>query len=282
MKSIKGYSLISASVLAFSLMVIVSKQISLQTHLPASELTLVRFLVSFLIILVIKWTLRKTTTTHNLRFLLDRGVSNFVAVYLFFLSITMISATKANLYNMTYPIFVGLLSPFVLAEKFNLKNLLYTLLCFGGVGLVINPAGPTGIHTGDLVGIASGLVAGYAVVSLKRASTYDNAFTILYYHMGIGLLLSALLCLPQWITPPAQSILPLLAMSLFSLLGQYFITAAYHYLGSVQGAIWSSARIFVVAGLGILFLGDKMSLPMIIGSGFIIASIILINREASG
>ncbi|OGH99587.1 MAG: hypothetical protein A2X42_05250 [Candidatus Margulisbacteria bacterium GWF2_38_17] len=272
-----GYLYMLLSVCSFSFMVILTKYLNLISTVSPEEITFFRFFISFTVIVFVKFIFKKPTKTNNLRYLIERGVSNFLAVLFLFVAISMISATKANLYNMTYPIFVALIAHFSINEKLTKTSLLSVIIGFIGVLFVIKPNEFQNLHVGDVIGLLSGITAGYAVVSLKKASLSDAPFTILFYHMGIGFVLSCLLTLHSFVIPSTRIAFLLIINAILSLLGQYFLTYAYAYVTAVEGAVIASARIFFVAFLGVLLFNEYVSMSLIIGSLLIIASIIIIN-----
>jgi drug/metabolite transporter (DMT)-like permease len=274
---IKGYLYVTLSATSFSIMVIIVKYLQETSIMPATQIAFFRFLVSFLILVSIIITTKKNIRPKSIRNVLERGFGNAIASITFFVVIAMISATKANLYNMTYPIFVAIIAHFYIKERLNIYSTISVIVGFAGVITIINPSSISSIAPSDFLGLTSGILAGYSVVALKKARTTDHSFTILFYHMLIGITLSALLTIGRFVMPTTQQIYLLILIGLLSYVGQYTITYGYKFVSSLEGAIISLSRIFIVAILGILFLTESLTIPIIIGGGLIAVSILLLN-----
>lgn len=116
---------------------------------------------------------------------LARAVGNTAAVLLFYEAIRLTSLTKANVLNMTYPIFIAAAGPLVLGEATTRRRLVAVLLGTIGIVLVLDP-GPIGFVFGDLVGLACGIVSAGAIMALRAARRSDRVDTILLWVMTTG------------------------------------------------------------------------------------------------
>lgn len=275
--SVLGRVSVFLSVASFSVMVILVKYITSLFFIPAIEIAFFRFLLGFFIVLMIIVARRKKIKPINLKYLLDRGISNSIAVVCFYITISKIPVTKANLYNMTYPIFVAVIAHFTINEKLTIHSGVSALLGFCGVLLILRPEGLSTPEMGDLWGLASGFTAGYSIVSLKRARTTDEPITILLFIMGCGLVMSSVIMPFVFVVPNIPLFLLLVCTSILAVIGQLFITYGFRYVSSLEGSIISSMRIFVVAILGVLFMGDRLTWSIFVGALVITFSIVLLN-----
>lgn len=275
--SVLGRVSVFLSVASFSVMVILVKYITSVFFIPAIEIAFFRFFLGFFIMLMIIAVRRNKIKMMNLKFLLDRGISNSIAVVCFYITISKIPVTKANLYNMTYPIFVAVIAHFTINEKLTINSGVSALLGFLGVLLIIRPEGLNAPGIGDLWGLASGFTAGYAIVSLKRARTTEEPITILLFIMGCGLVMSSVIMPFVFVLPNITLFLLLVCTAIMAVIGQLFITYGFRYVSSLEGSIISSMRIFVVAILGVLFMGDRLTWSICIGALVITFSIVLLN-----
>ena len=208
-----------------------------------------------------------------------RGIFNSGAVILFFVTISYISTTKANIYNMTYPIFVTIFAPFILKDKFTLKKSVAVIIAFIGIILVsdFNFGDMESLGIGDIYGIAGGVIAGLAIVSLKKARETEDSFTILYFLMTIGTLLSGIIFFHLFRIPNFTELILLFLVGGVAFLGQFTITHGYKYVNAVEGSIISSTRIFLATIIGTLFLGEVVTICNLIGGVLIFFSIIQLN-----
>lgn len=275
---LKGYIYVFMSVLFFYSMTIFVKKITVSGNIPGIEVSFFRFLSGFIIVNIIKISQNRKIKVINHKALWARGILNTVAVILFFVAIQFTTTTKANIYNMTYPVFVAIFAPFFLAEKMSIKKLFAVILAFGGVLFVTGiEIGNFGI--GDITGILGGLVGGFAIISLRKARLTDEAFSILYYLMTIGTVVSFISFIWFFKIPSMMELILLLIVGLLSFGGQYTLTRGYKYVNALEGSIISSARIFVAAIAGALFLHESLTLAISIGGAMLFASIVIISSS---
>lgn len=278
MDKLKGYFFVTLSVISFSLMVTLVKHLNTVSNIPPMQIAFFRFFIGFLVIASLKFLLNKSIKPNNLKNVLLRGFGNSFAVIVFFIIISMITVSKANIYNMTYPIFVAIIAHFYIKERMNKLSLLSVIIGFIGILFTMN-IGFSALQLSDSIGIFSGLTAGFAIVCLKQARQTDESFTILFYVMGSGLLMTLPLMKFFYISPTATQLFLLIAIALLALLGQYFITYGYKFITALEGAIISSLRIVMVSILGIIFFKDAFTTNLIIGATLIMTSIIIINSK---
>jgi drug/metabolite transporter (DMT)-like permease len=208
-----------------------------------------------------------------------RAFSNVAAVLVFFLSISLISATRANLYNMTYPAFVALIAPTVIGERLTLKAGFAVLLTLAGVMFVMNPMVMEKVGFGDLIGLLSALCAAYTMVMLRKARMTDDSFTIIFFLMLIGLIITGILQFISFLWPSPKQLLLLITIGVSGVLGHFFLTYAYRFVTALEGAIISSLRIFAVSILSVLFLEETLTIPIALGGFLIFVSVIVLNAR---
>ena len=171
----------------------------------------------------------------------------------------------------------GKVLDFAINEKLTIHSGASALIGFCGVLLILRPEGLSTPEMGDLWGLTSGFTAGYAIVSLKRARTTEEPITILLFIMGCGLVMSSVIMPFVFVVPNITLFLLLVCTSILAVIGQLFITYGFRYVSSLEGSIISSMRIFVVAILGVLFMGDRLTWSIFVGALVITFSIVLLN-----
>lgn len=275
----KGYAYMMLSVIMFYVMTVFVKLITSAGNIPGIEVTFFRFLIGLIIINIIKYKNNETTKPINKKAVYARAFLNTGAVTLFFITIQLSTTTKANIYNLTYPVFVAIFAPFFLKEEnFSFKKIVAVALTFTGAYMVSGVTfGKLGIA--DVLGISMGVVAGLAIVSLRMARMTDSPFTILYYLMTLGTFITAALSVWTFKIPTLNELLLLVIMGLLSFGGQFAITKGFKYVTAVEGSLLSATRIFIAAICGTLFLGEAFNVQILIGGTLIFLSIVLLNSE---
>jgi len=275
--SVKGYTMVFASTMFFYIMTLFVKMITKDGRIPSTEVTFFRFLIGFIMVNVGMMKTGYKIKMVNKKAVLSRGFFTALAILLFFIVIQYSTTTKANIYNLTYPIFVTIFGPLFLAdERWTAKNIIGVAIAFVGVFLI------SGLALGvvswvDGLGLFMGFIAAAGIIALRKARVTDDSSTILFYLMSIGLVMTIIPFGHQFKVPTSEEGLLLLGMGVFSYLGQYSLTNGFKYVKALEGSLISSSRIFVAAICGILFLGEPFSLTILGGGSLIFIGIVLVS-----
>ena len=205
-----------------------------------------------------------------------RATTNMVAVVLFFLGIEFTTITKANLLNMTYPVFVFLAAPIINQERSPRRYYIFLLLTLLGAWQVVRPSDIgdlEGLVGGDLLAFGSAIVAGVAISFLREARKHDDSQTILFYLMLLGTLANGLILF--WIPlPPAPGLLLALLGGAFGVAGQLALTVGYRYVSAAAGALLSSSRLIFAIVLGVVIFSDDLTIKVLSGALLIVAALV--------
>lgn len=269
----KGIIFLLTAALLFSFSIVFAKFITVQSNISALEITFCRFLTGFLIILAYVVIKKKPLRPNRPGYVTFRGISNFAAASLFFLGIQFTTVTKANMLNMTYPVFVFVMAPYINREKARIFNYLFLFTTMIGIYLVTLPDF-TAINIGDLYALISSVISGISTSLLREARKYDETYLILFYLMLIGTLANFILIAPIFIFPE-QRILPYLLFSALSgFLGQLFSTIGFRYLNAPTGSLITASRMLFAGILGVSIFADPVTLRIILGGLLILISLI--------
>ena len=176
---LKGIVFLLLSALAFAFSTVFVKIITLQSDIPTLQITSVRFFLSFLIMLTYVIIRRKPLRPNNTKYVVLRAILNIGAVAFLFLGVKLSTITKANMLNMTYPVFVFIVAPWINKEKTRPSNYLFLFITMIGVYLVASPTVAT-FNIGDVYALCSSLIGGMAISVLREARKYDESYLILF------------------------------------------------------------------------------------------------------
>lgn len=213
-----------------------------------------------------------------------RAVFNALALFAFYLSVQYGNAGRANVLNMTYPVFVAILSGPLLAEKPDRMTLI--MLGLGMIGLFMHFSdaliAPQSDHIiGDLFGVFSGITAAVAVIALRGAARVASSSLILLWMFGMGTALSFPIIMHQ-IPQMFDVELPFLLVSaVCGLLGQWTLTESYRNLDATTGSVLSGLRIPIAIVSGLLFLDESTSIIAILGGALIFSGNLLLAFKSS-
>ena len=243
----------------------------LTEDLTALELVFFRNLIGVVIIL---YALRHTPpklSGGKLHLLITRGVFGFLAMILFFYTITVIPLGEAITLNKTSPLFGTVLAFYLLKEHLNMKTAVALLIGFLGIVLITKPFGLV-ISYEHFLGILGGFFAAAAYTTIKKIKDIYDARVIVLSFVGIGTLLPALLFLAdphvdapcsleflfqEFTMPNSLYLWAMLGfMALISTLSQWLLTKAYSASNIAIIGVVSYTNIPFAIGFGWM-LGDK-------------------------
>lgn len=275
----KGYFYTTLSVVLFYLMTISVKFITIKGNLAGTEIAFFRFFIGLIIILIAKFKTREVTKPINKKAVYARVTFNTASVILFFIVIQLSSPTKANIYNLTYPVFVAFFAPFFLPEeKFTMLKVALVITTFIGTYLIAGVSVDK-IEIADILGIFLGIVSSFSIISLKKARITDTPFTILFHLMMFGTIITLLSFGWSFKLPNSSELIMLIIMGILSFGGQFTLTKGFKYITTVEGSLISASRIFLATICGILFFKESFNLNILIGGSLIFASIVIISKE---
>lgn len=170
--------------------------------------------------------------------LASRGFLGGLAALLYFQAIERIPAGEATLLNNTFPIWAVVISFFLLGERPTGHLAVALAIASAGVFLVLGGGQLTfRLGAGELLGIASGVIGGGAVTSIRALRATDNAPTIFFAMTLGGLLVSV----PTGLGPYPGSAVAWLAaggVGVAAFLAQLCMTEAYGTLPIAEAALW--------------------------------------------
>jgi drug/metabolite transporter, DME family len=117
-------------------------------------------------------------------------------LFLFVWATKQTTAANAIFLQYTAPVYILILAPFVLKEKFRLRDLVTVLFCIGGMSLFFVGQLEISDYQGNMAALGSGVFLGLYILLLRhpKAETMNRAIAVIY-----GNLLLAVLTLPSGI-----------------------------------------------------------------------------------
>jgi drug/metabolite transporter (DMT)-like permease len=264
--------MISSAVL-FSLMSVLVRWTAETQGVSAWKTAEFRFLISMAGVLAISAWLRDPLRFVNRPWLVSRGLLGGAAASIFFYSITQIGIAKATIFTYTYPVWAGLLAPFVLKDRIRIGVLLAVSAAFGGLYLIIVPSeGLAAISWMDLLALSGGLLAGWAVLSIKKLHETDTSRAILFSQCFFGLLIVEAPALPEGYSFTVIVWVTLLAIGLLATVAQLQMTYAYKLIGATEGALLSMLTPVINVLLGMILFHEPVTMRALVGCIIVLLS----------
>lgn len=265
----------------------------LSEDMSALEIVFFRNLIGVVIIL---YTLKHTAPSLNggrFHLLFMRGVFGFLAMILFFYTITAIPLGEAITLNKTSPLFVSVLAYYLLKEHLSKRAIFALLIGFFGIVFITKPYGMS-ISYEHFLGVLGGFFAAAAYATIKKIKDIYDTRVIMLSFMGVGTFFPLLFfIITPWIDAPdalgflfqpfvwdihAKVWMLIGFMALISTLSQWLLTKAYSFSkASIIGVI-SYTNIPFAIGFGWM-LGDKFpDIYTFTGIALIVLGGILVSR----
>ncbi len=224
--------------------------------------------------------------------LLQRGIFGFIALFLFFYTITTIPLGEAVTLNKTSPLFVAILAFFLLGEKLSIKGVVALFLGFLGVVLITKPFGVS-IGLAHFLGLLGGFFAAAAYTTIKKIKdTYDSRSIVMsFMSVGVGVPIILFIIAPFYLPQSLEFIISpftmptsykvwglLLVIGVTATISQWLLTLAFS--GSNVGIIGivSYASIPFAIFFGVL-LGDNIpDVLTFVGIALIVLSGLMVKK----
>ena len=266
----------------------------LSEDISALEIVFFRnFFGVFIILYALKHTPPKLSG-GKIHLLFVRGLFGFMAMILFFYTISVIPLGEAITLNKTSPFFVTILAFFLLGERLALKTLFALLIGFTGVVFIVKPF-DISFSFVHVLGLLGGFFAAAAYTTIKKIKDiYDSRVIVLSFVL-VGSFLPFLLFViapyvdvsksfaflfaPFVLPTNFKTIALIIFMSLIATLSQWLLTKAYSSKNlSVIGVI-SYTNIPFAIGFGWM-LGDRFpDLLTFSGIAFIVIGGIIVSKK---
>ena len=273
-----GASLILISELMFASMGASVKAISVE--LPNEMSVFMRNAIGLLFLSV--WLFRHGPGQLKTRILhvhLLRASIGLSAMYCFFYALAQLPLAQGLLLKMTAPLFMPLIAYLWLKEQAPRLALLALPLGFAGVILVLEP-GAADFEWAALIGLAGGLLAAIAKVTVRRLGKTEPTYRVVFYFSLIATLISAVPLTWAWQTPEPRTWGLLIFMGAAGTLGQLLLTRGYAIANASQVAPFTYFSVLYGAAFGYLFWDEVLDIGFISGAVLIaIAGLLAIRKN---
>lgn len=201
-----------------------------------------------------------------------RSVSGVVSLGLLYFAITRIPIADATAIAYAAPIFITVLSIFLLGEVIGLRRWLAVLAGFVGVLLIARP-GAGGWDIGVVAAAASAFTGALVAIWLRKLSSSEKSVTIGLYYNNLGSLVClAWVLMSGWLTPRDDDVLLFLGFGLGCGLQQWLLTVSFRYAEASLLAPFEYLAMVFAAIVGFVFWGEVPVLTTWIGGAIIAAS----------
>lgn len=266
----RGAAFMVASALLFSAMGALVRQLS--ASLPNEMVVFARSAIGLLALL--PWLLRNGVprlATSHLKWHLTRGLAGLGAMYCYFFALAHMPMAEATLLNYSTPLFIPLIGLMWLHERTAPRVWFGIALGLLGVLFILKPG--VGLFSSvAMIGLLAGILAAFAMVSIRRLTRTESTTRIVFYFSLISTLVSAVPLLWAWRTPPAILWLPLLVLGIVATAAQLLLTRAYAHAPAAEVGPFAYATVVFAAIIGWTIWGEVPDRWSLLGAVCVVAA----------
>jgi drug/metabolite transporter (DMT)-like permease len=270
-KLYKGEISLLISTLFFSLESIFVKYAS--AYFSGIFISLFKFTFGLVFGIIILLVWKKKLVFHNKKYLLLRGLWGAVSMICFYVSIQMTNSGRSILLNNTGPVFAGLFGFLFFKEKINLKIILGLILCVMGTFFIVYDGSSSSL-TGDMLGLFSGVAAGFAIQYIKKCSKDNTGIHVYLATCIIGIMVVSY-SLNEFKFISSTSIIFLILVSVSVLAAQIMLVYGFKFIAATKGSIIFFLRIPVTLVLSSILLDELININFVIGTLLIISGLLI-------
>lgn len=258
------------TIISFSVMAVAGRE--LISTLSTFEMMMYRSAVGLLIVSIIltatgRWAEIRTQrfTTH-----LARNSFHFIGQNLWFFSLAFIPLAQVFALEFTTPIWVILLSPFLLGERFTKIKAITAFFGFIGILFVTQP-GTTELNAGVIAAASSAVFFALSIILTKRLTATESIGCIMFYLTSMQLVFGAVIAgYDGHITVPSSGELPfVIAVAIGGLTAHFCYTKALSLAPATIVSPIDFARLPTIAIIGWLIYNEALDPYVFFGAGII-------------
>ena len=209
-----------------------------------------------------------------------RSVSGVISLALLYYAITEIPIADATAIAYAAPIFITVLSIFLLGEVIGLRRWIAVVVGFFGVLLITQPQADN-LNIGALAALGSAIGGAMVAVWLRKLSKTEKSVAIGIYYNVLGTLVClGWVLMTGWLTPRGADLWLFLGFGLGCGLQQWLLTVSFRYAEASLIAPFEYLAMVFAAVVGYVFWNEIPSLTTWIGGAIIAASgLFIFNRR---
>jgi len=279
--ALRGALWMVGALVSFSIMAVSVRE--LLHSMGSFEILFIRSFMSLAILLLLlpRHGLAALRTRHFGLHLL-RNVFHFGGQYAWVYAISLLPLATVFAIEFTMPVWAALLAMVFLGERLNQGRIVMLSLGIAGVFVMLRP-GMAVIQPAALVMLLGAFAYASTMIATKKLSGQDSAFAILFYMSVIQLPLGLIPALPQWAWPGMRDLPWVIALGVVGLTAHYCMTRAFRIADAMVVVPIDFLRLPLIAVVGMLFYGERVELPIMLGAAVIFAGTFYsIRRESMG
>lgn len=244
------------------------------------------FVVPLFLLIVLYQNLSLKLTKEQVKDVLKVGlIGNTLTVVLLYSSYSYIGVGSATVLHFLYPLFVCVMNFLFYQQKLNPQQFLCLILAIAGICFFIEPTSASML--GALLAIASGIFFAYYMIGMDHSTIrYISPYVFNFYLVTMNTIVILILAMiTQSLTVMSFEgyFLSMMVAVLTSLIGVVLFQKGICCLGASLTAILSTLEPITSVVIGMLFLGESLTLMKVLGCVLVlISTFVLVRAQAQG
>jgi len=278
--ALRGALWMVGALVSFSIMAVSVRE--LLHSMGSFEILFIRSFMSLAILLLLLPRRLASLRTRHFGLHVLRNAFHFGGQYAWVYAISILPLATVFAIEFTMPVWAALLAMLFLGERLNQGRVVMLALGVAGVFVMLRP-GVAVIQPAALVMLLGAFAYASTMIATKRLSGHDSAFAILFYMAVIQLPFGLVPALPQWVWPGLGDLPWVIALGVVGLSAHYCMTRAFRIADAMVVVPIDFLRLPLIAVVGMLFYGERIELPFVLGAAVIFAGTFYsIRRESIG
>lgn len=255
------------AIASFTSMAVAGREVAFD--LDTFEIMMYRSFIGVIIVLAVAGyagtlpqVTRRSLGTHLLR-----NISHFAGQNLWFFALTLIPLAQVFALEFTTPLWILVLSPFILGERLTKTRSISAAIGFVGILIVTRPTVDT-ISLGVITAAMSAIGFAFALMLTRKLTRTESITCILFYLTTMQAALGVLFAgYDGEIMLPTQQTAPwLLVIGCAGLLAHFCVTKALALVPATVAMPIDFARLPVIAVIGMVFYNEPLEIWVIVGA----------------
>lgn len=239
---------------------------------PPMMVVLARYSLSLVYVVGLMWWTGALTLRSDHRSLqILRGILLFASTFLNFLALQYLRLDQTSAIFFSNPLWVCVLSPFLLGERIGPRRWAAVIAGFLGVLLIIRP-GADGFHWAMLLSVTVAVIAALYQIITRRIGGRDPALVSLLLPSIVGTALAMPLGIANWHVPAWGLVGVMLLMGFAGGLGHHLLIKAHTLAPAPTLAPFVYTQIIWMIIVGYVVFGDVPDVHTLIGAGIVVSS----------
>jgi drug/metabolite transporter (DMT)-like permease len=281
----------AAGLAAMILSSVLFSVMSLLIRLAAADSFLtsfVRFGVGIAVVGSLAFVRKARLDFVNVPLLLLRGVTGSIAVYTSFLAIEKLGLARGSVLSYTYPLFAAVGGALFLKERVRPVGWAALAAAVGGMvlmrwgGIMAGAADDPGAALWFAIVLAGAVVAGLAIVCVRRLTATDSASAIFFSQSLVGFWVTFVPALARPAMAGPRLALLLLALGLVAAGAQLLMTWSYGRVDIATGSLLGMLAPVINVAVGVLAFRETLGAVEAVGAAIVLAACVAVMVPRRG